>query len=61
MALNLTTNERINRKRYNYLKDGTGNFYNPFDRGVKNNILEFFHLKRYQVEGDVELLNVNVV
>jgi len=42
---NITTNERINKKRYLYMKDGNGKFYNPFDQGYKINLLEFFHLK----------------
>ncbi|XP_041356884.1 palmitoyltransferase AKR1-like isoform X2 [Gigantopelta aegis] len=60
-AVNLTTNERINRKRYQYLKDGKGNFYNPYDRGIKNNFLQFFHLRKPPHEHDVEFLTVNVV
>ena len=45
-AKNITTNERINFKRYEYLKDAKGQFFNPFDVGVKTNLLQFFHLKR---------------
>jgi ankyrin repeat protein len=41
---NLTTNEIFNRKRYDYLKGSNGEFYNPFDRGLQKNILEFFGL-----------------
>uniref|UniRef100_A0A2C9JLV4 Palmitoyltransferase n=1 Tax=Biomphalaria glabrata TaxID=6526 RepID=A0A2C9JLV4_BIOGL len=60
-AVNLTTNERINFKRYNYLKDGKGAFYNPFNRGLKNNFLEFLHLRPGMREEDVTLLGVHVV
>ncbi|XP_050417022.1 uncharacterized protein LOC126830658 [Patella vulgata] len=60
-AINLTTNERINRKRYKYLKDGKGNYYNPFNRGVKNNILEFFHIKKPLRDQEVEYLSVDIV
>lgn len=58
---NITTNERINRDRYEYLKDGRGKFYNPFNRGIKNNIMEFLHMKRPLREDEVKLLNVMVV
>lgn len=61
MLLNITTNERINFKRYAYLKDGKGKYYNPYDRGYKNNILEFFHIKRPMEEDEVHFLNVTVV
>ncbi|XP_066429869.1 uncharacterized protein [Eleutherodactylus coqui] len=43
-AMNITTNERVNAKRYFYLMDKTGKFYNPFDRGLRLNLLEFVHL-----------------
>ncbi|XP_013386257.1 probable protein S-acyltransferase 23 [Lingula anatina] len=55
---NITTNERINHKRYDYMKDGKGNFYNPFDRGVWHNIKEFLHLRKPLGEEEVQLLNV---
>merc|ERR1712137_1198004 len=43
VATNLTTNEQWNRERYEYLKDpNTGIFYNPYDRGVVENIKEAF-------------------
>jgi len=43
VATNLTTNEQWNMERYDYLKDpNTGVFYNPFDRGVVENIKEAF-------------------
>ncbi|OCT99816.1 probable protein S-acyltransferase 23 [Xenopus laevis] len=45
MALvNITTNERINVKKYTYLKDDRGHFRNPFDRGLYLNFLEFIDL-----------------
>ncbi|CAJ0934408.1 unnamed protein product [Ranitomeya imitator] len=43
-ATNITTNERMNAKKYLYLMDEEGKFYNPFDRGLLLNILEFIHL-----------------
>ena len=60
-ALNLTTNERINYKRYEYLKDGKGKFYNPFNRGAYSNILEFLNLKKPLTEDQVMHLNIEVV
>ncbi|KAJ5072731.1 palmitoyltransferase hip14 [Anaeramoeba ignava] len=45
---NITTNERINLKRYQFFwKDGI--FLNPFDLGKQNNLLQFFKLK-YRVD-----------
>jgi hypothetical protein len=43
---NLTTNEKINAWRYEYLKDAEGQFYNPFDQGKLGNCLAFFRLKQ---------------
>ena len=42
----MTTNEQVNFRRYEYLKNSMGQFTNPFDRGAKENLKEFFHLKR---------------
>ena len=39
---NITSNEMINQHRYAYLNNSNGQFFNPFDRGIKNNIIEFF-------------------
>lgn len=56
MASNLTSNERINQKRYSYLIGPSGKFQNPFDRGIIKNILEHFHfieertVKRYEYD-----------
>ena len=60
-AFNITTNERINHKRYDYLKDGKGRFFNPFNKGMKHNLMEFFHLKKTLREDEVQLLGVDVV
>ncbi|WAQ98552.1 hypothetical protein MAR_022925 [Mya arenaria] len=57
-CFNITVNERINHKRYSYLKDGKGQFYNPFHRGYIKNIKEYFHMLRPFEEKDVELLSV---
>lgn len=42
--MNLTTNERMNAKRYSYLKDEEGDFRNPYDRGLVQNWKEFLNL-----------------
>eukprot|EP00877_Chromochloris_zofingiensis_P000754 jgi/Chrzof1/1067/Cz01g38320.t1 len=39
---NVTTNELANWHRYKYLQDQSGNFSNPFNRGLKANCLEAF-------------------
>jgi len=41
-AMNLTTNEMFNYKRYSYLKNGRGKYFNPFSRGLIYNLAEFF-------------------
>ena len=41
-AMNLTTNEMFNYKRYNYLKNGRGKYHNPYSRGVIYNLAKFF-------------------
>jgi len=58
---NITTNERINWKRYTYLQDDRGRYYNAFDIGWRRNCMEFFHLRRPLTEKEVEFLNVSVV
>jgi hypothetical protein len=41
-AMNLTSNEMFNYKRYNYLKNARGKYHNPFSRGLCHNIAEYF-------------------
>lgn len=60
-SYNVTTNERINHKRYDYLKDGKGRFYNPFNKGIKHNLLEFLHLRRPPREDEMEFLGISIV
>ncbi|KAG8184534.1 hypothetical protein JTE90_012623 [Oedothorax gibbosus] len=45
-AYNLTMNEAFNYHRYRYLKDSDGHYHNPFNRGVFENVKEFFHCTR---------------
>ena len=40
-ARNITTNETINKFRYDYLLRGN-HFYNPYDRGTIHNLRTFF-------------------
>lgn len=40
--MNLTTNEMFNYKRYSYLRDKKGRYFNPFSRGPILNLAEFF-------------------
>ena len=42
----MTTNEQLNWRRYEYFKSATGLFHNPFNRGLKQTLREFFHLQR---------------
>ena len=60
-SYNITTNERINRKRYDYLKDGKGRFYNPYNKGVARNLMEFMHMKKPPRDEEVELLGIDIV
>jgi len=41
IAMNITTNEKMNEGRYKYLWNGS-QFYNPFNKGTLGNIYEFF-------------------
>ncbi|XP_067827893.1 uncharacterized protein [Heptranchias perlo] len=43
-AVNVTINEHMNQMRYSYLYDENGCFHNPFNRSIKLNLMEFFHL-----------------
>ncbi|XP_022175929.1 probable protein S-acyltransferase 23 [Myzus persicae] len=53
--MNLTRNEMINHKKYTYLKNSRGKYYNPFSRGIVINVLEFFGCtqNRNNYEGDI--------
>jgi hypothetical protein len=42
------------------LKDGKGKFHNPFNKGWKYNLMEFFHMVKPKLE-DIQLLGVDVV
>ena len=53
----------MNARRYSYLKDGNGRFYNPFDQGIVINLKEFFHFKEplSVLPDDIHNSSVNVV
>ncbi|XP_032870954.1 probable protein S-acyltransferase 23 isoform X1 [Amblyraja radiata] len=55
-ALNLTINEHMNQKKYSYL-DKNGHFHNPFNRGFRLNLMEFFHLIEPQREYELSILD----
>ena len=58
-AMNLTTNEMFNYKRYNYLKNSRGKYHNPFSRGILYNLAEFFLCVQPLVEpDDIRLLDL---
>lgn len=60
-ALNLTTNEHINMRRYKYLHpviDGRRVFKNPWNKGVMGNFMDRFHPSPacYEIHADFESL-----
>ncbi|XP_048459628.1 probable protein S-acyltransferase 23 [Rhincodon typus] len=56
-TVNITINEHMNQKRYSYLYDEQGRFRNLFNRGIKLNLMEFFHLIDPQKEHELNTLN----
>lgn len=60
-AVNITTNERMNSKKYSYLMDESGTFCNPFDRGLFLNLLEFFHFIPQLPEEKIKKRKVNEI
>lgn len=57
---NMTTNEKVNRSRYSWLKGPNGEFRNRFDRGPIINILEFLGCSCYQVDY-MKIMNLNEI
>ncbi|XP_033121376.1 palmitoyltransferase ZDHHC17-like [Anneissia japonica] len=43
--LALTTNERMNQRRYKHLKDKDGKAFSPFNRGMVRNLVDFFNIR----------------
>ncbi|KAM5191343.1 uncharacterized protein ACMZJ9_005152 [Mantella aurantiaca] len=60
-AVNITTNERMNSKKYSYLMDESGKFYNAFDRGLFLNLQEFFHVIPQLPEEKIRKREVNEI
>ncbi|XP_067898915.1 uncharacterized protein [Heterodontus francisci] len=56
-TVNITINEHMNQKRYSYLYDENGRFHNPFNRGIKLNLMEFFHLIKPREKHELNALN----
>lgn len=57
-AMNLTTNEMFNYKRYSYLKNSRGKYHNPFSRGILYNLAEFFLCVQPVEPDDLRLLDL---
>ena len=57
-AMNLTTNEMFNYKRYSYLKNARGKYHNPFSRGIIYNLAEFFLCVQPVEPDDLRLLDL---
>lgn len=53
-CMNLTTNEMFNYKRYHYLRDKRGRYFNPFSRGPILNLFEFFFCMPDEFDDDYE-------
>ncbi|XP_054755379.2 uncharacterized protein LOC129261337 [Lytechinus pictus] len=60
-VVNINTNERINFKRYNYLKDASGNYHNPYDKGILRNLDDFFRGKNHMTDEEVDQSRIYVV
>ena len=58
-AMNLTTNEMFNYKRYSYLKNSRGKYYNPYSRGLVYNLAEFFLCVQPVEPDDLRVLDVS--
>ena len=65
LANNMTTNEQMNARKYQYFWDKGGRFHNPFDQGKVRNVLQrcwpdrsSYELRNvsWQPEGEVELV-----
>ena len=58
-AMNLTTNEMFNYKRYSYLKNSRGKYHNPYSRGLVYNLAEFFLCVQPVEPDDLMVLDVS--
>ncbi|XP_052077278.1 uncharacterized protein LOC127715279 [Mytilus californianus] len=57
-AINVTTNEGLAFKKYAYMQDKFGRVKRPFDQGVVNNLLDFFHLRNLIEEDSLDQITV---
>jgi DHHC palmitoyltransferase len=48
MARNITANERINRSRYPWMNNDSGQPFNHYDNGIIRNVLEFWFVPGFQ-------------
>lgn len=62
MSGNMTTNEQLGMRKYRYLRNESGRFFNPFNQGVIRNILQrcwpdrsAYELGQRRTSGEVEL------
>jgi len=46
MFYGITTNEYLNRHRYEYLTDNTGKFYSPYNKGILGNIINIIQTEQ---------------
>ena len=54
ISRNITSNERLNRNRYHWMKDSSGQPFNHYDKGFLRNILEFWSIPGFQKDYYVE-------
>ncbi|XP_071787466.1 uncharacterized protein [Asterias amurensis] len=59
--LNINTNERVNHKRYDYLKDANGHYFNPYNRGIIHNLKEFFLIRAPPSDEEIDQASVYTV
>lgn len=50
IAMNMTTNERLNGSRYHWILKENDTVRNKFDRGTWTNIFEFWHIPGYGID-----------
>lgn len=53
-AVNLTTTESLQPTKYTYLLNNQGTFFNPFDRGIVLNFMEFLHIIQPIPENEIK-------
>ncbi|XP_028600196.2 palmitoyltransferase ZDHHC12-like [Podarcis muralis] len=61
VAVNLTTAECFKTTKYAYLLDHQGKFFNPFDRGIILNFMEFLHIIKPLTEEELKKAELTLV